>query len=79
MVDEVSRGNPNTYYFPSYEIITGNYTRSEYFEDDLRGVKPEGVNHVMKLFMKHCVKKDVGITSNPEIDNIVCDEEALDV
>ena len=40
-------------YFPSYEIITGNFNRGRYFGDDLREVKPEGIEHVMRLFSKH--------------------------
>jgi hypothetical protein len=40
-------------YFPSYEVITGSFNRGRYFEDDLRSVTPEGVAHVMRLFMKH--------------------------
>ncbi|MGZ8217761.1 GSCFA domain-containing protein [Methylomagnum sp.] len=51
--DELVKSNRNVDYFPSYEIITGNYARSEYFEDDLRSVKEEGVNHVMRLFLKY--------------------------
>lgn len=40
-------------YFPSYEVIAGPYHRGQYFEDDLRSVTREGVDHVMRLFMKH--------------------------
>jgi FkbM family methyltransferase len=40
-------------YFPSYEIITGNYTRGNYFAADLRSVTEAGVSHVMRLFMAH--------------------------
>jgi GSCFA family protein len=40
-------------YFPSYEIITGNFTRGEYFAADLRSVTEAGVAHVMRLFMRH--------------------------
>lgn len=40
-------------YFPSYEIITGNYSRGRYFAKDLRSVTEEGVEHVMRLFMRH--------------------------
>ncbi len=43
----------DVHYFPSYEIITGNFIRGGYFEDDFRSVKPSGVSHVMSLFMKH--------------------------
>lgn len=40
-------------YFPSYEIITSNASRGRYFANDLRSVTEEGVDHVMKIFMKH--------------------------
>lgn len=42
-------------YFPSYEIITGGFTRGAYFEADLRGVRPEGVDHVMRVFRERLV------------------------
>lgn len=51
--DELAKHNRNVDYFPSYEIITGNHARGEYFETDLRSVKEEGVGHVMRLFLKH--------------------------
>jgi GSCFA family len=40
-------------YFPSYEIITGTASRGQYFADDLRSVTEAGVNHVMRIFMRH--------------------------
>lgn len=43
----------HVHYFPSYEIITGAYSRGRYFADDLRTVTEEGVAHVMRLFLKH--------------------------
>lgn len=42
-------------YFPSYEIITGAYNRGAYFEPDLRGIRPEGVAHVMGVFRRALV------------------------
>lgn len=42
-------------YFPSYEIITGGFNRGAYFEDDLRGIRPEGVDHVMRVFRERLV------------------------
>jgi len=42
-------------YFPSYEIITGAFNRGEYFESDLRSVRPEGVAHVMQVFRERLV------------------------
>jgi hypothetical protein len=76
-------------YFPSYEIITGTYTRGKYFEEDLRSVKPEGVNHVMRLFLAHYAEephtKQEQINSfgreldreNALLAEVICDEEAI--
>lgn len=43
----------NCVYFPSYEIITSPHARGQYFASDCREVTPEGVKHVMKLFLRH--------------------------
>lgn len=51
--DEICKKNLNVAYFPSYEIITGNYSRGAYFGRDCRSITEAGVNHVMKLFFKH--------------------------
>lgn len=77
-------------YFPSFEIITGNHARGAYFEDDLRSVRPEGVDHVMRVFREVLVIRDQPQASvpptlaNAEADpeylrqaNVVCDEEML--
>lgn len=40
----------NVYYFPAYEIVTGNFSRGRYFEDNLRSITAEGVGHVMRVF-----------------------------
>ncbi|MCW2338513.1 hypothetical protein M2337_002746 [Sphingobium sp. B2D3A] len=40
-------------YFPSYEVITGAFSRGAYYAEDLRNVRETGVSHVMSLFMKH--------------------------
>ena len=45
--------NDWVHYFPSYEVITGAYTRGRYFAEDLRNVTEEGVSHVMRLFLRH--------------------------
>ena len=52
-------------YFPSYEVITGNYSRGRYFDEGLRDVTEEGVSHVMRLFMKHYAD-DSGHVSQPQ-------------
>lgn len=48
----VERSEPQVFYFPSYEIITGAYARGAYFGSDLRSVTEDGVNHVMEVFMR---------------------------
>ena len=53
-------------YFPSYEIITGNFNRGGYFANDLRSVTEAGVDHVMRLFMRHySVKPEDGVPLEP--------------
>ncbi|WP_232520800.1 GSCFA domain-containing protein [Rhodobacter sp. CZR27] len=40
-------------YFPSYEIITSPHVRGRYLAEDCREVLPAGVEHVMRLFVRH--------------------------
>jgi len=74
----------NCEYFPSYEIITGNFSRGSYFESDLRTVAQDGIEHVMRIFLKHYA----GTIGVPPVDPaqvnelqkvaaIVCDEDAI--
>lgn len=93
-------------YFPSYEIVTGTFSRGSYFEPDLRSVTEEGVGHVMRVFLRHYAGIEhrsrteeqsaasplpspaLPAASSPalaaiereqwELDNIVCDEEAIE-
>ena len=51
--EQISRRFDQVAYFPSYEIITGAYARGAYFAANLRDVTEAGVQHVMRLFMKH--------------------------
>ena len=88
-VGSVIRKSAAVEYFPSYEIITGAYSKGRYFEDDLRNVSEEGVSHVMRVFLKHfgtenSDKSDVGMADSLEIEiavaqGIICEEELLDV
>ncbi len=62
--EEISLQHSMCEYFPSYEIITGSYTRGAYFDSDLRAVKPEGVEHVMRLFLQHyAAESTAGVAS----------------
>lgn len=83
--DEVARRNPACDYFPAYEIVTGNHARGGYFEDDLRSVRQEGVDHVMRMFVAHYadgaprpVLSEELLKENARAGEIVCDEEAID-
>jgi hypothetical protein len=83
---------PNVAYFPSYEIITGNYNRGQYYADNLRDVVEEGVRRVMRLFFRHAAPGS-NLESNPASTahvgaafiekaatyvEVICDEAALD-
>ncbi len=74
--DEVARTNSHVDYFPSYEIITGNFNRGAFFEDDLRSVKPEGVAQVMKTFMKNYTQSMTNL-GNTSVDREKLNRNAL--
>lgn len=79
------------HYFPSFEIITGNFTRGAYFERDLRSVKADGVSHVMRVFMDTLVLDGADPAPVAEPDEsisalseeyqrelkVICDEELI--
>ena len=62
--EETARHRDYVAYFPSYEIITGAYARGSYFADDLRNVTESGVDHVMRLFMRHYASSDINAATN---------------
>ncbi|MGB3209235.1 MAG: GSCFA domain-containing protein [Desulforhopalus sp.] len=88
--ESVSRRFDNVLYFPSYEIITGNYNRGTYFGKDLRSITQEGVDHVMSIFMGRMtqngnVHSDAVPVSQPDFEREMeelaeaeCDEELLE-
>lgn len=72
-------------YFPSYEIISGNFSRGRYYESDLREVNSAGVSHVMRCFLKHYTDSPVHtqrmlLTDSDDYlkcNSVICDEEAI--
>ena len=90
--EEAVRQHPDSvFYFPSYEIITGHHTQGGYFDDDLRSVTTEGVDHVMRIFFKHLSvgsdqkeavpepkNKKVLVQQVQKAAQLVCEEELLD-
>lgn len=74
-------------YFPSYEIITGNFNAGRYFEEDLREVNAFGVDHAMRCFLGNYTSGMVAKKSLKQIDSekifkkvsdLVCDEESIE-
>ncbi len=83
--EELVRNRSNCFYFPAYEIITGNYTRGAYYEDDLRSVNRNGVDHAMRLFFAHysaekenSVFYETLLLEAESLIDTICDEEAID-
>ena len=91
-VEQLSAQHKDAFYFPSYEVITGPSARGAYFGPDLREVTPEGVDHVMSLFMRHyageaAAPRRASAAAPPagslvgEVEaalDVICDEEVLD-
>lgn len=75
-------GSGSIVYFPSYEVITNPAARGAYFEEDLRTISEIGIDHVMCLFFKHMVDKNIfkvlGV-SPPANDFLVKAARAMDV
>ena len=86
----IAQAHDGVCYFPSYEIIKGNYKRGRYFDSDLRSVTKEGVDHVMAVFMRHLTEQGPRITASVEDEydaetremmdmaEAACDEELLE-
>jgi hypothetical protein len=53
VAEQLSQSTDRCDYFPSYEMITGLHTRGLFYHDDLRQVRIEGVEYVMKMFARH--------------------------
>jgi hypothetical protein len=87
--EELAEMRPDVAYFPSYEIITGNFSHGAYFAPDLRSITEAGVAHVMRVFLRHFAKRGAALAANPALADphtqrmaehvrVICDEEALD-
>jgi hypothetical protein len=77
---EVAAQHAFVEYFPSYEIIVGNYNRGAYFDQDLRTITAEGVDHVMRTFMRHYTKigsRSSVATGALELRKVFCDEDSI--
>ncbi|QGM97600.1 GSCFA domain-containing protein [Methylocystis parvus] len=57
--DILERHFSHVAYFPSYEIVAGGYGGLDYFGPDRRSVTPEGVAHVMRVFDRRFIKRNL--------------------
>lgn len=86
---EFVKKTPDTYYFPSFEIINSHPSRGMFYNPNLRTVNKAGVDFVMSIFFGDkfvslasakpiaCDKKTKEPGGNPEFD-VFCDDELLD-
>ena len=75
--ETVTQSRTDVVYFPSYEIITGNFSRCRYFNDDLRSINETGVSHVMRVFLKHYADISISLTGQP-LQPLQSEESTLD-
>lgn len=89
---EAAEDLDGVFYFPSYEIITGPQARGRFFAEDLREVTEEGVEQVMRVFLRHAgvdaadrsppareaSKEDVLAAKVDHWIETMCDEAMLD-
>jgi hypothetical protein len=64
------------HYFPSYEIVSGAFTRASYYNNNLRTVTKAGVDHVMETFRRTYLSGSpliAEVSSDPPI----CEEEEI--
>lgn len=80
---------PGVAYFPAYEIITAPSAGPGYFAEDLRSIREQGVEHVMRVFFRHLcatpgeaapvAAQEPGFVSRMhEVVDAMCDEARLD-
>lgn len=83
--EEIVEAEPRAVYFPAYEIVTSTANAGRYYADDLRSVTPEGVAHVMRVFLAAFtdappltrVPHPLGL-EYARAATVVCDEEAIE-
>jgi len=84
---QLSENQPHIDYFPSFEIVTHPAARSMNYANNLRSVRPEAVEQVMKVFFSEHRAADEPSANSPEpaaddsddFDMFVkCEEEILE-
>lgn len=77
--EEIVNSHDNVYYFPSYEIITGQHIGNAYYGQDRRSVTESGVDHVMGVFMSRLTESGAADKSAraPKAERLLAEMEAL--
>jgi hypothetical protein len=88
--ERAARRIPGVMYFPSYEVITSPQARGRYWAENGRDVREEGVEHVMRLFLRHVAGVEPGdVPTAPDAPapqdlsemeraiEVLCDEQAI--
>ncbi len=70
---EAAEDLEGVYYFPSYEIVTGPQAGGRFFAEDLREVTEEGVEQVMRIFLRHAAGETLPGAMSP-----IATEDAFD-
>lgn len=58
VAEETARDHDFVSYFPSFEMVHAHPSQAQYYEDDFRLVRSEGVARVMAMFAKHYLGND---------------------
>lgn len=89
---DLAKAHDQVDYFPSYEIISAFPSRGAYYEDNLRSVKPAGVERVMQTFFAglsdepveatprtRAAVSDVPLGAQPLTEAEVCEDLLLEL
>jgi hypothetical protein len=84
---EVIAQDPEVFYFPSYEMVTGAHARGAGFAADLRSVTESAVDHVMWVFARHMLEPRATMATDaatapppaPEQDFFARQQRAMEV
>lgn len=69
----------NVDYFPSFEIVTNPRLHSTGYSDNLRSVRPEIVEVVMRHFFKEHTKQiEYAMPTSKSMDDLMCEEALLE-
>jgi len=78
---ELARAHDHVDYFPSFEIITNQVAQGRFYEENLRSVRPEGVESVMQLFFREHggeMPRAVPASGEDAEDDVACEEALLE-